>query len=229
MKNHKKILVLLSGGADSATALAMALQETDKANVCCLNAYYGQRLDKEMECAKALTEHFGVEYMTLDISQVMAYSNCSLLKGSSKKVAHKTYRDQMEEKDSIDSYVPFRNGVFLSIAAAIADSKGIQEIWYGAHGDDYAYPDCSKEFVEAMSNCTQIGTANRIIIKAPLSGMKKADIIKAGTELGVPYELTWSCYEGGAKPCGKCASCIDRINAFKINGLEDPTYKENEV
>ena len=229
MKNQKKILVLLSGGADSATSLALAVQEVGSENVCCLNAYYGQRLDKEMDCAKKLTEHYGVEYLTLDISSVMEYSDCSLLKASTKEIEHKTYREQMDEKGTIDSYVPFRNGVFFAIAASIADSRDIDEVWIGTHGDDYAYPDCSPEFLTLMKLAIKAGTANDIRIFAPLQVLKKKDIIKKGLELGVPYEITWSCYEGGEKPCGKCASCIDRINAFRENGAEDPTYKEEEV
>lgn len=230
MKNQKKVIVLLSGGADSATVLAETVKDVGKENVYCLNAYYGQRLDKEMECAKKITEYYGVEYITMDISTVMQFSNCSLLKRSTKEVSHSTYDSQLEEKDSkeaIDSYVPFRNGLLLSAATAIADSIGADEIRYGAHGSDYAYPDCSEEFVNAFSNASSIGTENHVTVKAPLVGLTKTDVIRKGLALGVPYHLTWSCYEGGEKPCGKCASCIDRINAFKANGVDDPTFKED--
>lgn len=221
----KKIIVLLSGGADSATVLAKAVQEVGSENVKCLNIYYGQRLDREMQGAKALAEYYKVELITKDISDIMLSCDCSLLKSSNKEIAHKTYKEQLQEKSRIDSYVPFRNGILISLATALADDMGFNSIYYGAHFDDYAYPDCSGEFIDAISNCTQQGTINKLTVSAPFRDTKKADIIKLGLSLGVPYQLTWSCYEGGEKPCCKCASCIDRINAFKVNGQIDPLIK----
>lgn len=230
MKKTKKVLVLLSGGADSATCLAKAVKEYGSKNVICLNAYYGQILDKEMECAKALTEYYDVEYIEINIAQVMKFSDCTLLKNSSKEVVYASYKEQTTDNQKITSCVPFRNGVFISIAAAIAESKDIDEIWYGAHGDDYAYPDCSPAFIENMKEAVYVGTQNNITLFAPLEGMKKHEIIEQGLILGVPYEKTWSCYGGKEKPCGKCASCIDRRNAFIINETTDPLeYEEDNV
>lgn len=222
----RKIMILLSGGADSSTCLAKAVNEVGNSNVCCLNAYYGQKLDKEMDCAEKLTSYYGVEYLEIDISFAMQFSNCSLLKAGS-AVKHSSYREQLEENNlHITSYVPFRNGVLLSIATAIAESRGMNEIWYGAHDDDYAYPDCTSYFIEAMAQAINRGTELGIVLKAPLKGMKKSEIIKLGLELGVPYQYTWSCYEGKEKACGKCASCIDRRDAFKRNGAVDPIEYE---
>ena len=121
--------------------------------------------------------------------------------------------------------MPFRNGLFLSSAASIAISKGCNVIYYGAHADDaagFAYPDCSPVFNNAMNEAIWEGSGHQVKIEAPFVNMTKAGIVKMGMELGVPYELTWSCYEGGDKPCGKCGTCIDRAAAFKENGIEDP-------
>lgn len=228
MIEQRGILVLLSGGADSATCLAKAVSEVGNDKVCCLNTYYGQRLDREMACAEKLCQHYDVKYLELDISSILKYSDCTLLKQSDKPVVYKSYKEQLESSKSISSYVPFRNGVLISIASAIAESVGMTEVWYGAHDDDYAYPDCSTDFISLMANAVYSGTSNHIEVKAPLKGMKKSDIIREGLRLKVPYELTYSCYEGRELPCGKCASCIDRKRAFSINGVSDPlTYEED--
>ena len=125
----------------------------------------------------------------------------------------------------MSTYVPFRNGLFLSSAAAIALSKGCGVIYYGAHSDDAAgnaYPDCSEVFNNAMNKAIYEGSGKQLRIEAPFVSMTKADVVKKGMELKVPYELTWSCYEGGDKPCGKCGTCLDRKAAFEKNGLTDP-------
>ena len=124
--------------------------------------------------------------------------------------------------------MPFRNGLFLSSAASIALSHDCSKIMYGAHADDAAgaaYPDCSLDFVNAMNQAIYLGSGNQLTIEAPFVSLTKADVVKKGLELGVPYELTWSCYEGGEKPCGKCGTCIDRMKAFEKNGVVDPLLK----
>ena len=121
--------------------------------------------------------------------------------------------------------MPFRNGLFLSCAASIALSRDCGVIYYGAHSDDAAgnaYPDCSDAFNRAMGEAIWLGSGNQLKIEAPFVAWTKADVVKKGLELGVPYELTWSCYEGGEKPCGKCATCMDRAKAFADNGVADP-------
>ena len=125
----------------------------------------------------------------------------------------------------MSTYVPFRNGLFLSAAASMALSLGCGAIYYGAHHDDWAgnaYPDCSREFVDAMNRAIVEGTGGELHLCAPFVEMSKADIVARGIELGVPYELTWSCYEGGDYPCGACGTCIDRNRAFEANGMRDP-------
>lgn len=226
-----KILVLSSGGVDSTTCLAMAVAEVGAENVLALSVYYGQKHDKEIQAAKKVAEYYGVRRMELDLSVIFAGSNCSLLKQSTEDIPLESYAQQIEEthgKKPVSTYVPFRNGLFLSSAASIALSHGCSKIMYGAHADDAAgaaYPDCSLDFVNAMNQAIYLGSGNQLTIEAPFVSLTKADVVKKGLELGVPYELTWSCYEGGEKPCGKCGTCIDRQRAFELNGTIDPLLK----
>ena len=226
-----KILVLSSGGVDSTTCLAMAVAEVGAENVLALSVYYGQKHDKEIQAAKKVAEYYGVQRMELDLSVIFAGSNCSLLKQSTEDIPLESYAQQIEEthgEHPVSTYVPFRNGLFLSSAASIALSHGCSKIMYGAHADDAAgaaYPDCSLDFVNAMNQAIYLGSGNQLKIEAPFVSLTKADVVKKGLELGVPYELTWSCYEGGEKPCGKCGTCIDRMRAFELNGVVDPLLK----
>lgn len=226
-----KILVLSSGGVDSTTCLAMAVKEVGAENVLALSVYYGQKHDKEIQAAKKVAEYYGTERMELDLSVIFAGSNCSLLKQSTEDIPLESYAQQIEETHGerpVSTYVPFRNGLFLSSAASIALSHGCSKIMYGAHADDAAgaaYPDCSLDFVNAMNQAIYLGSGNQLTMEAPFVSLTKADVVKKGLELGVPYELTWSCYEGGEKPCGKCGTCIDRQKAFEKNGVIDPLLK----
>ena len=223
----EKALVLVSGGLDSTTCLGLAVKKNGKENVVALSVYYGQKHDKEITSAKEVTEYYDVEWLQLDLSKMFEYSDCSLLSHSEKEIPKESYAKQLEKTNGtpVSTYVPFRNGLFLSSAAAIALSKGCSYIYYGAHSDDAAgnaYPDCSDAFNKAMHDAVYIGSGNQLQIEAPFVNMTKADVVKLGLELNVPYELTWSCYEGGDKPCGVCGTCIDRQAAFEKNGVMDP-------
>lgn len=220
-------MVLFSGGVDSTTCLAQAVKKHGAENVLALSVYYGQKHTKEIECAEKLVKYYGVKWQTLDLSKIFADSNCSLLKGSDEEIPEGTYAEQLENSDSatVSTYVPFRNGLFLASAASIALSHGCSVIYYGPHADDAAgnaYPDCTPVFNNAMSTAIYEGSGRQLRVEAPFVEMTKKDIVRLGLELNVPYELTWSCYEGGDKPCGKCGTCIDRIEAFRANGAVDP-------
>lgn len=223
-----KALVLSSGGIDSTTALGIAVQKYGHDNVVALSMSYGQKHDKEIEAAKKVANYYDVELLSLDLSKIFEYSNSSLLKQSTEEIPKESYSTQIEETNGekpVSTYVPFRNGLFLSTAASIALSKECSVIYYGAHSDDaagFAYPDCSDVFNNAMNTAIYEGSGHQLKIEAPFINMNKAQVIKKGIELDVPYELTWSCYEGGDKPCDKCGTCIDRAAAFKANGIEDP-------
>lgn len=225
-----KALVLFSGGLDSSTCLALAVKRFGADNVTALSVYYGQKHDKEIAASKRVAEHYKVEYRTLDLAALFAGSDCSLLKGSHDEIPKESYAEQLAVTGGkpVSTYVPFRNGLFLASAASIALSLGCEVIYYGAHGDDAAgnaYPDCSDKFNNAMNEAIFTGSGEQLRIEAPFVGLKKADVVRTGAELGVPFELTWSCYEGADKPCGVCGTCRDRAKAFKANGLIDPLMK----
>ncbi len=225
-----KAVVLSSGGVDSTTCLALAVNQLGAENVSALSIYYGQKHERELECASKIAEYYGVPRYEFDISPLMKYSNCSLLKGSTQEIQHKSYAEQMAENGigKVSTYVPFRNGLMLSVAASFAGSvyeDEETELYIGAHGDDAAgnaYADCSKPFIDAMDSAVKIGSYWLVRIKAPFVGLSKAEVVKRGLELNVPYELTWSCYESGDTPCGTCGTCIDRAKAFAANGVQDP-------
>ena len=223
-----KALVLSSGGVDSTTALGLAVKKYGKENVIALSVSYGQKHTKEIEAAKKVATHYGVEQLFMDLSKIFQYSNCSLLQQSTEEIPEESYEKQIEKtkgEKPVSTYVPFRNGLFLSTAASIALSKDCSVIYYGAHADDstgFAYPDCSPMFNKAMNEAIYEGSGHQLRIEAPFVNINKAEVVKIGLELGVPYKLTWSCYEGNDKPCGKCGTCLDRAKAFKANGIPDP-------
>lgn len=222
-----KAIVLSSGGLDSTTCLAMAVKNHGAENVMALTMYYGQKHDKELECAKKVAKHYKVKQTELNLAKVFEGSECTLLKDSPKPIPKGTYKDQKEKTDEISTYVPYRNGIFLSVATALALINGYKYIYYGAHADDIAenaYPDCSIEFNDSIKKAIYYGSGGKVQIKAPFINKTKADVVSIGLKLNVPYEMTWSCYKGGEKPCGKCATCIDRDEAFKKNGAEDPLW-----
>lgn len=222
-----KALVLFSGGIDSTTCLAMAVDKYGKENVTALSVFYGQKHKKEIDAAVHIAEYYGVEYINIDLMRIFSYSNCSLLQNSSEEIPEESYAEQLKKTDGtpVSTYVPFRNGLLLSTAASIALSKECSIIYYGVHSDDAAgaaYPDCTEVFNNAMNTAIYEGSGKQLHIEAPFVSCTKAEIVKKGLELGVPYELTWSCYAGNDEPCGKCGTCIDRENAFTANGIVDP-------
>ncbi len=222
-----KAMVLASGGVDSTTCLGVAVDKYGKENVIALSISYGQKHIKELEAARAVASYYQVELLELDLTTIFQYSNCSLLSHSTQEIPEDSYAQQLAENDGkpVSTYVPFRNGLFLSCAAALALSKDCQVLYYGAHSDDAAgnaYPDCSPVFKNAMNQAIYEGSGHQLTVEAPFVNLTKADVIHQGLLLNVPYHLTWSCYEGSHKPCGHCATCIDRQKAFAANGVEDP-------
>ena len=192
-----------------------------------LSVSYGQKHDKELQASRDVAEFYGVEHMSLDLAKIFAYSDGSLLKHSDQEIPEEAYGEQLKKTEGkpVSTYVPFRNGLFLSSAASLALSRGCSVIYYGAHADDAAgnaYPDCSSEFNRAISDAIFIGSGGQLRVEAPFVGLTKGEVVEKGLELHVPYHLTWSCYEGKDKPCGVCGTCIDRAEAFRINGVPDP-------
>ncbi len=222
-----KALVLFSGGLDSSTCLALAIEKYGKENVLALSISYGQKHSKEINAARAVAEYYGTELVSLDLAPIFEGSDCALLEGSDQAIPKGDYANQLLSSDGkpVSTYVPFRNGLFLSCAASVALSRGCGVIYYGVHSDDAAgsaYPDCSSDFNDHMSKAISIGSAQQLKVVAPFVDRTKAEVVAQGLRLGVPYELTWSCYEGNDKPCGCCGTCIDRAKAFAANGVKDP-------
>ena len=226
-----KALVLFSGGLDSSVCLGLAVKKYGADEVLALSIYYGQKHNKEMLASEKIAQHYGVKRMTLDLGEIFKDSNCTLLEGASEEIPHEDYAAQLEKTKGapVNTYVPYRNGLFLSSAASIALSHGCEVIYYGAHADDAAgnaYPDTSVAFNKAMSDAIYIGSGNVLKLIAPFIDKPKAAVVASGSAIDVPFELTWSCYEGHDKACGVCGTCIDRLRAFKVNGLVDPIEYE---
>lgn len=232
----KKAIVLNSGGVDSTTCVSLAIKEFGAENVTTVSVFYGQRHSKELECAEKVAKYYGIKHKLIDLSNtgIMDDSNCPLLAGSKNEIPKHSYAEQIEQNGEgmVSTYVPFRNGLLLASVAALAMSvypNDDVDIYLGAHADDaagQAYADCSKDFTDAIGNAISIGTYNKVHLVSPFVNLNKAEVVKVGIELKTPYELTWSCYEGGEKPCGVCGTCIDRKIAFKLNGIKDPALEE---
>lgn len=232
-----KALVLNSGGVDSTTCVGIAVEKLGKENVATVSIFYGQKHAKELQCAANIADYYGVKHYELDLSGILKFSNCPLLANSTKEIVHASYSEQIEKNGEgmVETYVPFRNGLMLSSVAALAVSVFPDEeveIYLGAHADDaagQAYADCGKDFTDAMYQAIKIGTYGKVNVVAPLVDMNKAGVVKTGLTLGVPYYLTWSCYEGKEKACGTCGTCIDRQNAFIANEMSDPIAYEQRI
>lgn len=216
-----RILVVHSGGLDSTTALAMAVREHGSPNVEAISFEYGQRHDVELKCAYDLARFYEVEHTIRSVP----LGQGGVLMDSSSPMPQMTYAEIKEAEGPSPTYVPYRNGTFLSLAASHALETECQEIWCGMHAEDahnWAYPDCTPEFIGAMQNAIYIGTYHKVRLLAPFTYATKADIVLAGMRLRVPYERTHSCYEGRRPACGTCPTCISRLEAFKQAGFIDP-------
>ncbi len=217
-------IVLLSGGMDSATALAVA--KAEGFDVIALTFDYGQRHRKEVEVARKLAKHFGVRdhrIVSLDLRGI----------GGSALTDRRIPLPQQRRLEEIGqgippTYVPARNTIFLSYALGLAEASGAKAIFIASNYIDYSgYPDCRPEFFRAFQEVARLGTkrgveGDVIEIHTPLISMTKADIVRKGQELEVPWELTWSCYRGADKACGVCDSCQLRLKGFREAGVKDP-------
>jgi 7-cyano-7-deazaguanine synthase len=216
----EKAIVLLSGGLDSATTLYYA---KEKGYAChCLIFDYGQRHDKEIRLAQSLAKKNHCPHQTVKFR--LPWKGSALV---DKTISLPENRVNIPDEIPV-TYVPGRNIIFLSFAASFAESIGAETIFIGANFVDYSgYPDCRPEFYRAYNQAILTGLkagveGKKIQVKTPLIKMSKADIIRLGTRLNVPYHLTWSCYKGGKNPCGKCDSCLLRAKGFEEAGRREP-------
>lgn len=208
----KDSILVLSGGMDSTTLLYDRIDQIALA----VTFDYGSRHNaREIECAKKNCEILGVEHIVIPLEFMGKYFKSSLLIGG-EEIPEGHYAD-----DNMKStVVPFRNGIMLSIAAGLAESRGLTKVMLANHGGDHAiYPDCRPSFVDAMSEAIKQGTYEGITIDAPYTNITKSDIARIGKRLGMDYSLTYSCYKGGEKHCGKCGTCVERMEALRDAGI----------
>lgn len=216
-----KALVVLSGGMDSATALALLVSQGHEVEAITFN--YGSKHNaQEGLTAKELAAHYGIKRTLVDLPFINELFKSDLLK-SGGEIPEGHYADPVMKK----TVVPFRNGIMLAIAAGFAESIGADMLILGNHAGDHAvYPDCRPEFADAMADAINHGTYKEILLSRPFENISKGDIVVEGVKLGVPYHLTYSCYKGEAVHCGKCGTCYERKEAFRDAGVNDPTlYK----
>lgn len=228
-----KGFVLLSGGLDSTVVLHKAL--LDQSWVEAVSVNYGQRHSKELDYARVTCNALGLTHTVLDLSSIL---RGSLLTGSNKEIPSVPYSELPYGVSP--TYVPFRNGTLLSLITAHAqkwvnaelddtqegDDEPQAGVYFGAHQEDahnWAYPDCTPEFIGAMANAIYVGTYRRIRLHAPVMWMQKHEIVTLGNNLGVNFASTWSCYRGDEKHCGVCPTCRARRAAFEQAGIPDPT------
>lgn len=213
----ERALVILSGGMDSSTAAFVAAKDFI---VETLFFDYGQRaLERELNSFTAISKRLSAKEHIIELPFLKE------LGGSALTNENIPIPDSDNNRGIPPTYVPFRNGILLSVAAALAEIEDIHHLFIGAVWEDSSgYPDCRPDFLSAMEKTVNLGRKpeSHLTIQAPLLHLSKAEIIRRGLKLGVPYELTWSCYYGGAKPCGTCPSCRLRLQAFERLGIPDP-------
>jgi len=221
-------IVLLSGGLDSSTVLALAKERGY--DVVALTFDYGQKHKRELNSSRKMARHFKAKEHI-----IVPLSLGELLRSSLTRESMSIPENRTEEEISSgvpSTYVPSRNIIFLSIAASIAESRGAEAIFIATNSVDFSgYPDCTAEFMSAFQSTLDIGTkAGRegrgIRIEAPILMKSKGDIVREAIRLKVPMEDTWSCYKGGVRACGKCDSCLLRLRGFSEAGIRDPLEYE---
>jgi 7-cyano-7-deazaguanine synthase len=213
-----KVVVLLSGGMDSVTALHDAAADHEVA--AALSFDYGAKHNaRELPFAKWHADRLDVPHLVIPLSFIGAHFASDLL-ASGGAIPKGHYEEETMKK----TVVPFRNGIMLSVAAGFAESRGARGLVIAAHSGDHAiYPDCREEFMRSMADAIRLGTYAEIEVLRPFIATDKAGIARRGSELGVDFSRTWSCYEGGEIHCGECGTCVERREAFLLAGIPDPT------
>ena len=216
----KDAILILSGGMDSTTLLH---EYKDRIAMAVTFDYGSNHNAREIKCARINCEMLDIPLIVIPLQFMGQYFKSSLLAGAD-AIPEGHYADY----NMRSTVVPFRNGIMLAVACGLAESNGLRFVMIANHGGDHAiYPDCRAPFIDAMSQAMQHGTYDGITIFAPYTNISKADIARRGKKLGVDYALTYSCYKGGEKHCGKCGTCVERKEALADAGIEDPTAYES--
>jgi len=224
-REKSKAVVLISGGMDSCVTTAIAAGTYD---IAAFHASYGQRTEqRELHCFHAIADHFGAtNRLAVSLDYFPAIGGSSLIDPS--LTVHKA---DLTSREIPNTYVPFRNAHFLSIATSWAEVLGAQKIFIGAVWEDSSgYPDCRPEYYQAFNRVIRAGTrpSTEITIETPLIHLSKRDIVEKGVELHAPFDLTWSCYQGSDVACGVCDSCALRLRAFQQANVDDPIPYANK-
>ena len=216
----KTSLIILSGGMDSVTLLHDKKEEIALAVTFDYGSNHAQR---EIAMARKNCELLGIEHIVIPLGFMRDHFKSALLSG-----AEAIPEGHYAVENMRSTIVPFRNGIMLSIAAGIAESRGLNRVLVANHAGDHAiYPDCRLDFIEAMNEAVKAGTDGKVEIFAPYTTIFKGDIAAIGKRIGVDFSLTYSCYKGGEKHCGKCGTCVERKGAMCDAGIEDPTKYED--
>ncbi len=213
-----KVVLLLSGGMDSAVLLSMACRDAKR--VLAVSFDYGQRHAKELQSAEQIALHCNIDHCVVSVDSLAQFIPGSSLTDHGVSVPHGHYADESMRI----TVVPFRNMIMLSIAASISAARGFDCVGLAAHAGDHAiYPDCRPAFFASMEATLSVAHYSALRLWAPFLSKSKADIVRIGAALGVPFHLTWSCYEGREMHCGECGTCVERKEAFAIAKVVDPT------
>lgn len=218
-----KGVVLLSGGMDSTTVLYHALKQDEVTLNAALSFDYGQRHSTELNYASRMASKHGIDHEIISLRDVTRF-----LKGSALTDDIEVPHGHYAEDNMRVTVVPNRNSMMLNIAAAVAIGTGAGRVYAAMHaGDHPVYPDCRPEFVSALQTTLRYATETTVEIWTPFIMWGKDKIVKHGHDLGVPFEETWSCYEGSNVHCGKCGTCVERAEAFHLAGVDDPTLYQD--
>jgi len=228
-------VVVLSGGLDSTVALAEAIEQAngDPEMVGAVTFSYGQKHTKEIIAAQEVAEYYGLGFHEImELPKIFSGSGSVLIEENDLDMPQASYEELEESYGVSPTYVPYRNGNFLSMATSVALTHDAAEVWAGMHAEDahnWAYPDCTPEFIGAMANAIYVGSYHQIRLITPHQWRSKSDVVNVGLRLHVPFRLTWSCYDGRDIHCGTCPTCVGRIRAFIDNGAIDPVPYEIDV
>lgn len=203
IKNKKTSIVSLSGGLDSTVMLYDKVKEIGLA----VTFDYGQlTAEKEIELSKWHCDNLGIEHQVIDLKYITGNFTSKILKDSSVK--------EEDDLQKLDNYVPFRNGIILSILTGLAYSKGLSKILYARHCND-KMPDMSEKFISHLSKAINLGSRKQVKLATPYKNLSKADLIRIGMACGLDFDKTWTCYHNGSEPCGECSACKTRQVAFE--------------
>ena len=216
---QKDSVIIYSGGLDSTTLL---YEERERVALAVTFDYGSNHAAREIACARRHCALLGIEHLVIELGFMSRYFTSSLLSGAD-AIPDGNYDDS----NMHSTVVPFRNGIMLSVACGLAESRGLTRVLIANHGGDHAiYPDCRPAFVEAMNGAMQAGTYDGVRLDAPYTNISKADIVRRGAQMGIDYGETYSCYKVGEHHCGTCGTCTERREAFLLAAIPDPTVYE---